>query len=176
MARSSPTGSGLKPRRASRRRGGGFTYLGILLAVVFLGIALAATGMMWATTVQREREAQLLFVGHAFRSAVESYYMSGHQLPRELDDLVQDKRVPLPRRHLRRIYLDPMTGHADWQILRDPDGGIIGVSSTSQRAPLKRAGFAEQDAQFEGVECYCEWRFEFSVSRTVFRRRSAGSR
>jgi type II secretory pathway pseudopilin PulG len=138
---------------------------------VFLGIALAATGMLWATAVQREREAQLLFAGHAFRSAIESYYASGRQLPRELDDLVQDTRVPLPRRHLRRIYLDPMTGQADWQILRDPGGGIIGVSSASQRAPLKRAGFAEQDAQFEGAECYCEWRFEFSVSPRVLRRR-----
>ena len=136
--------------------------------MVFLGIALAAIGTVWTTTVRRDREAQLLFVGTAFRSAIGSYYASGplaHQLPHELDDLVQDKRVPLPRRHLRRIYLDPMTGRADWRILRDPDGGIVGVSSSSQQAPIKRANFAPEDAQFASAKCYCEWKFEFSPLR-----------
>jgi hypothetical protein len=104
-------------------------------------------------------------VGQAFRSAIASYYASGplaHQLPQALEDLIEDKRVPLPRRHLRRIYLDPMTGHADWQLLRDPDGGIVGVSSSSQQVPIKRDNFAADDAQFKGAECYCEWKFAFS--------------
>jgi type II secretory pathway pseudopilin PulG len=136
--------------------------------VVFLGIALSAIGTVWTTTAQREREAQLLFVGDAFRTAIGKYYESGplaHQLPQDLDDLVLDKRVPLPRRYLRRIYLDPMTGQADWQILRDPDGGIVGVSSSSQRTPIKRANFTAQDAQFTDAKCYCEWKFEFSPMR-----------
>lgn len=164
MARSSPTGSA------------GFTYLGILLAVAFLGIALAAVGIVWTTTLRREREAQLLFVGDAFRSAITSYYANGRQLPQTLDDLIEDKRVPVPRRHLRRIYLDPMTGQADWQLLRDPDGGIFGVSSSSKQAPLKRANFASEDAQFEGAECYCEWQFVLSAARGGGRRTAARDR
>lgn len=159
--------------RSSRTGSAGFTYLGILLAVAFLGIALAAVGTVWTTTLRREREAQLLFVGDAFRLAIASYYASGRQLPQELDDLVEDKRTPLPRRHLRRIYLDPMTGRADWQLLRDPDGGIFGVASSSQRAPLKRANFSPEDAQFEKAACYCEWRFEFSARRDAGRRSGA---
>lgn len=159
--------------RSSRNGSAGFTYLGVLLAVALMGIALGAIGTVWATSLQREREAQLLFVGDAFRRAIASYYASGRKLPQELDDMVEDKRVPLPRRHLRRIYVDPMTGRADWQLLRDPDGGIFGVASSSKRGPLKRAKFASEDAQFEGAECYCDWKFELSATRGGGRRTEA---
>jgi type II secretory pathway pseudopilin PulG len=160
----------MEPRspRGSRRRAGGFTYLGILLAVVLLGIALGAAGTVWSVTAQRERETQLLFAGDAIREAIASYYGSGpvaHQLPRELTDLLQDDREPRPRHHLRQLYPDPLTGKTDWQLLRDPDGGIFGVSSSSQGAPLKRANFSEADTNFTGAKCYCDWRFEFVPSR-----------
>lgn len=172
MDRHSQVGRSHVPDVRARRRAGGFTYLGILLAIVFVGIGLAAVGTLWTTTMRREREAQLLFAGDAIRSAIESYYRSGPggQLPQELGDLLDDKRSPLPRRHLRRLYLDPMTGQVDWQIIRDPGGGIIGVNSSSQSVPLKRANFEDQDAQFTGSECYCQWRFEFNA-RATFRRR-----
>lgn len=172
MEHSLPAGSVHLLGAYAERRAGGFTYLGILLAIVFVGIALAAVGTLWSVTMRREREAQLLFVGDAIRGAIESYYRSGpaNQLPQELGDLLDDKRFPLPRRHLRRLYLDPMTGQADWQIIREPGGGIIGVNSSAQSVPLKRANFEDQDAQFAGSECYCQWRFEFNP-RVSFRRR-----
>src|SRR6185436_2329169 len=108
MDRHSPAGSSPTPGVFAGRRAAGFTYLGILLAIVFVGIALAAVGTVWTITMRREREAQLLFVGDAIRSAIESYYRGGpaNQLPQELSDLLDDKRSPLPRRHLRRLYLD----------------------------------------------------------------------
>jgi type II secretory pathway pseudopilin PulG len=148
----------------------------VLLAVAFLGIALAAIGTVWTTTLRREREAQLLFVGDAFRSAIASYYANGRQLPQELEDLVEDQRTPLPRRYLRRIYLDPMTGRADWQLLRDPDGGIFGVASSSLRTPLKRANFPAEDAEFEKAERYCDWLFEFTPRRDGARGTAARAR
>lgn len=161
--------AGNPPRNARPLRDArGFTYLAILLAIALLGIALAAVGTVWMTVTQREREAQLLFVGHAYRDAIASYYASGpaaHQLPQELGDLLQDERQPLPRKHLRRLYLDPMTGRADWQLMRDPDGGIYGVSSSSQHVPLKRANFSDEDADFADAKCYCDWRFEFAPSQ-----------
>ena len=174
MARSSQTGNACRRARVFRRSARGFTFLWVLLAVAFLGIALAAVGTMWATVAQRDREAQLLFVGDAYRNAIASYYNSGpvaHQLPRDLEDLVDDRRLPQPRRHLRRLYADPMTGRTDWQLSRDPDGGIFGVSSTSQRAPFKRSNFSAQDGQFEGTECLCDWKFEFTPSRAAVKRR-----
>ncbi len=140
----------------------------MLLAVAFLGIGLAAIGTVWATVAQRERETQLLFVGDAYRAAINSYYASGpvaHQLPKELDELIEDRRGPVLRRHLRRLYPDPITGQLDWELIRDPDGGIRGLNSTSARAPLKRAHFSADDAEFEAAECYCDWKFVFSPLR-----------
>ncbi len=160
MARRSPPGS--------RARAGGFTYLAVLLAVALLGVALAAVGTVWSTEAQRDREAQLLFVGEAYRSAIESYYRQGPivgQLPKDLNELLEDSRTLKPTRHLRRLYADPMTGHADWQLIRAADDSIYGVYSSSLKAPIKRANFPPNEAQFADAECYCAWRFEFTPPR-----------
>jgi hypothetical protein len=61
-----------------------------------------------------------------------------------------------------------MTGKADWQLLRDPDGGIYGVSSSSQGVPLKRANFSDEDDDFTGAKCYCDWRFAFLPARRTW--------
>jgi type II secretory pathway pseudopilin PulG len=119
----------------------GFTYLGILIAMALFGVALAATGDVWRTAAQREREQELLFVGNQFRNAFSTY--SGFtpagkpRYPRALEDLVEDNRFPVTRRHLRRVYADPMTGKPDWVLLDAPGGGIAGVQSRSEAKPLK---------------------------------------
>ena len=38
-----------------RRRAAGFTYIGLLVAVVVMGIGLAEVGVIWRTQAQRER-------------------------------------------------------------------------------------------------------------------------
>src|SRR3982074_2070613 len=55
----------------------GFTYIGLLIAVVVLGIALSAVGTVWRTQAQREREQELLFIGHEFQRAIAAYYRAG---------------------------------------------------------------------------------------------------
>ena len=152
-----------------RGRAGGFTYLGILLAVAFLGIALAAVGTVWATTVQRDREAELLFVGKAYRDAIRSYYLhgaGGMRYPPDLYELTEDHRFPIVRRHLRRIYADPMTGQPDWELIRSTDGGIMGVRSNSHKTPIKRANFDASESAFQDADCYCDWEFLFLPART----------
>jgi type II secretory pathway pseudopilin PulG len=146
----------------------GFTYLGILLAVAILGVMLAAAGTLWSTAAQRDREAELLFVGEAYRAAIESYYRNGSgagQLPRELQDLVEDRRSLVLRRHLRRLYFDPMTGGVDWDVVRTADGGILGVRSSSRGVPLKKANFSVGEQDFADAQCYCDWQFVFNTAR-----------
>ena len=149
----------------------GFTYLGILIAMALFGVALAATGDVWRTAAQREREPELLFVGNQFRSAFMNYYAftpaGKPRFPRTLDELVEDTRFPVARRHLRRVYADPMTGKPDWVLLDAPGGGIAGVHSRSEAKPLKTGNFAAQDAKFEGAERYSEWRFVFAPRDVV---------
>jgi type II secretory pathway pseudopilin PulG len=144
----------------------GFTYIGLLVAVVVMGLMLTMVARVWSTTAQRERETQLLFVGHAYRTAIASYYAHGHKFPSSLDELVQDDRFPLPKRHLRRLYPDPMTGQADWTLVLTSDGqAIMGVVSSSKVAPIKRAGFPLEDETFKGADCYCGWQFVYYANR-----------
>jgi type II secretory pathway pseudopilin PulG len=148
----------------------GFTYLGLLFAIAIIGITLATVGVVWSTEARREREAQLLFVGDQYRQAIGRYREAGRAYPRSLDDLLEDKRVPGTRRFLRRLYPDPVTGRVEWELIRDPGGGILGVASLSKQKPIKVAGFAPVDATFEKADCYCAWKFIY-VGKPVGRPR-----
>ena len=143
----------------------GFTYAGLLIAVALLGVALAATGEVWRTAAKRERERELLFVGAEFRNALASYYgttpVGQRRYPLTLEDLVEDRRTAVLRRHLRRVYADPMTGKPGWGIVDAPGGGIAGVHSVSEEKPLKTGGFVGAEAKFEGAERYSAWKFVF---------------
>ena len=144
-----------------RARQRGFGYLLVLFALAALGLSLAGTGQVWHTTSQREKEADLLFVGNQYRRAIESYYKQSpdavKQYPLKLEDLLEDKRFPTPKRHLRQLYRDPMTGSADWGLLKVADS-IVGVYSTSEGSALKTK-FMERDAAFAGTSRYAEWVF-----------------
>lgn len=129
----------------------GFTYIGLLIAVVFFGLGAVGAARILASTERVEREVGLLFIGHQFRQAIQSYLQAGPntgKYPATLDDLLLDKRYPTPRRHLRRVFVDPITGNADWGLVMAPEGGIMGVHSLSEREPLKRANFEPEDSLF----------------------------
>ena len=108
----------------ARRSSEGFTYAGILFAVVVLGLALSTAGTVWSAASQRQREAELLWVGTQYMRAIESYYVhapSGiRHYPRSLGELVEDRRGAVMRRHLRRLYPDPMTGQISTNITAKP--------------------------------------------------------
>ena len=145
---------------ATKQRG--FTYIGLLFAVVIIGLTLTVVSRVWRTTVQREREAELIWVGHAYRLAIASYFALGHRYPATLDNLVTDDRFPVPKHHLRKLYPDPITGRNDWKLLLTPDqSGIQGVESVSQLTPMKRDGFELIDAAFKEADCYCKWGFVY---------------
>ena len=144
----------------------GFTYVGLLFAVVIMGLMLTVVSRVWSTTEQRERETQLLFIGHAYRLAIASYFATGHQYPHTLQDLLQDERFPVPKHHLRRLYPDPVTGKADWSLIPTPSGqAIMGVASSSQGVPIKRDGFDAIDEALKGADCYCAWKFVYYANR-----------
>jgi type II secretory pathway pseudopilin PulG len=156
-----------------RRRQGGYTYIGLLFVVAVLGITLAAAGALWRIQAQRENEVELMFVGRQFAAAIARYYENtptGHRpnFPAQLEDLLDDRRWPVPRRHLRRIFIDPMWGTTEWGLVRTPapDNRIMGVYSLSKGAPLKRTGFGwpygtGDQADFTSAQTYQDWRFVY---------------
>jgi type II secretory pathway pseudopilin PulG len=109
----------------------GFTYLGVLLAIALLGIGLVAASEVWTTTAKRQRIEQLDWVGQQYVQAIGSYYESSpgsaKAFPKSLEDLLEDRRVPFVRRHLRQLYVNPLTGKLDWELIETPGPGIRGV-------------------------------------------------
>ena len=147
-----------------RSRVAGFTYLTILFVVAFMGIGLAVAGQVWHTQAMRNREADLLYAGNQYRQAIGRYYISGpRQYPRALEDLLRDPRQPGTVRYLRKLYFDPVTGKNEWGIVKAPDGGVMGVYSTSGDKPIKTSGFTVTNAAFEGAEKYSDWKFVYDA-------------
>jgi type II secretory pathway pseudopilin PulG len=155
---------------SDRRYRNGFTYVGLLIAVVFFGLGSVGAARILASSERGERERELLFVGNEFRKAIGSYYRSIPSAPRypeRLEDLVLDSRFPAVRRHLRKIYPDPVTGRPEWGLVVAPEGGIMGVFSQSEREPMKRTNFDFEDRGFEGAAkftsgrpySYRDWQF-----------------
>lgn len=146
-----------------RARQQGFTYFAVLALVVITSIGALAAGRLWQTAERRERERELLAAGQALRQAIASYralaVAGRREYPRALDDLLLDPRLPGVRRHLRRIPVDPVTGRAEWGLVFAPEGGIQGVHSLSDAAPLRRAGFAGAEQEFADAARYADWRF-----------------
>jgi len=153
------------PRPALRSRNSGFTYLGLLFFVAIMGAALVGVAQVWHTEVRRQKEVDLLFIGNQFRQGIGGYYErtpgTVKQYPKQFEDMLMDPRFPDTRRYLRKIYADPMTGKAEWGMVRAPDGGIVGVYSLSEETPLKVAGFREADAGFTDATSYHGWVFAY---------------
>ena len=149
----------------------GFTLVGALILVAFMGAGVAAYGELASHAAQREKEQELLFVGNQFRQAIGAYYErtpgAFPHFPQTLEDLLQDKRHPMPQQHLRRMYADPMTGKRQWGVIDAPGGGVMGVYSLSEALPIKSGGFATRDSTFAEAARYSDWRFTYSPASPV---------
>lgn len=143
----------------------GFTYMTVLFVIAFMGLGLAMTGEVWHTAAMRDKEKQLLYAGNQYRRAIERYYVSGpQQYPRAIDDLLRDPRKPGTERYLRKPYFDPITGKSEWGVVKAPDGGIMGVYSTSEGTPWKTSGFTYANRDFEGTIKYSDWKFIYNAA------------
>lgn len=162
----------------------GFTYIAAIVLVTIMGIMLAAVGETTSIVMKREREAELMFRGTQYVRAIERWQNSGRapgamQQPTgpgaqqaapvrqltSLEDLAKpDTRFAGKVQYLRQLYLDPMT-NKEFEPIKDPAKGIIGVKSTSHDEPLKQANFPLEFLEFEGKKKYSEWEFIFDVNR-----------
>ncbi len=145
----------------------GFTYILVMVALVVIAILAEMATVSNQYRIKRDKEAELLFRGQAYMRAIESYYHAKKELkiyPKNLEDLLNDPRFA-HKRHIRRLYTDPLT-EEDWQLVRAPDGGIAGVVSSSRDMPLKQSNFPKQLKQFTGAEQYSDWTFEYKAQET----------
>ena len=147
----------------------GVTYLMLMCAIVLIGVVTSVAAKQWKMMVQRELEADLLARGIEIQQALELYsttmkagrVMPGGVYPQSLADLTR-----LPKPFLRKVYFDPM-GHGEWDYLRSPTGGIMGVRSRSKAKPIRQHGFPPAVQHFEGRERYDQWVFQYPNASTV---------
>jgi hypothetical protein len=148
-----------------RQRQSGFTYLWVLLLVAFMGVGLTVAVEIDSTAAQRDREQELITIGRQFQTALGRYYESQaaggkKEYPAALDDLLRDSRIPGIRRHLRKVFVDPMTRTPQWGLVT-VGGRIVGVHSLSSAMPIKQDGFAPEHSQLRGKRKYSEWLFTY---------------
>lgn len=140
----------------------GVTYLMLMFVIVLIGITTTAAAKQWKAIVQREREADLLAKGIEIQNALALYsatikagrVMPGEVYPQTLADLTR-----LPKPFLRKVYRDPM-GQGEWEYVRAPTGGIMGVRSKSRTKPFRQRNFPSAVRHFEGRATYREWVFQ----------------
>jgi len=125
-------------RRPLRHVQGGFTVVLLMLVVAIVAAQLLAASYGWLIASRRAKERELFFRGEQYQSALVSYVAQPpHEHPRELSDLLDDRRSGTLKRHLRDLYPDPMTDAPTLEPVRDGEGGIVGVRSTSDAWALK---------------------------------------
>lgn len=144
----------------------GFTLLAALAAMFFLALATQQVMVSVSQQAQREREAELLRIGSEFVRAIGTYYESSpgtvKTWPPSLEALMDDRRFVVLRRHLRRVYPDPITRTDAWGIVPASDGGIAGVYSRSAMQPIRSAGRELAELGLTEAAHYSDWKFVYT--------------
>lgn len=153
-------------RSAARGRELGFIYIWVLLSVAMLGLVSAVVVEVGATSTRRDKEKELLAIGKQFREALrryqESSVLSGAATayPESLEDLLEDVRSGIRKRHLRKVFVDPMTGRAEWGLVL-MGNKIVGIHSLSIERPIKVDGFDAENLGLRGAPSYSAWVFTY---------------
>jgi type II secretory pathway pseudopilin PulG len=140
----------------------GVTYLMLMFAVVLIGITTTAAAKQWKAMVQRELEADLLVRGIEIQNALALYsatMKAGRVTPGEVYPPSLAELTRLPKPFLRKAYLDPIM-RGEWEYLRGPGGGIMGVRSKSVAEPFKKHEFPQAVRHFDGRKSYHDWVFQ----------------
>ena len=118
------------------RRGGLLVVL--VIALVLLSISLGTAVPAAKNQVRREKEDELRFILGEFRRAVRKFCTANGRLPTGFPELLgDDQGVP----YLRRVYIDPITGTADWVWEEASDS--VRIRSASEEASLAGVPYRE---------------------------------
>jgi type II secretory pathway pseudopilin PulG len=144
----------------------GFTLIAVLAAMVLLALGVSQVTTVVSQQAQREREAQLLQIGLAYQQAIGNYYENSpgtvKRWPRDVSDLMEDKRFVTLRRYLRKAYTDPVSSGQNWEFIRASDGGIQGVYSPSNLQPIRTAAIELPGLSLPAASQYSQWQFVYT--------------
>jgi hypothetical protein len=113
--------------RGSRSQSGyALVMVMFFLALLILSMATAAPTVL--SSIQREKEAEMVWRGKQYTRGIRMYYMKMNRFPTSLDDLTKPKTGI---RFMRQAYKDPMNGiDGSWRLIYvGPNGQLIGSVS-----------------------------------------------
>jgi hypothetical protein len=134
----------IAPARRPQPSEGGYILVAVMFMLAALVIAMSVAEPRIAASIQRDRELETMRRGKQYARAVKLYYKQFNAYPSNVDALVQTNNV----RYLRKKYLDPTTGKADWKpipygqqktqtlgFFGQPIGGTPGAGLTNSLTP-----------------------------------------
>lgn len=125
----------------------GFTFIAVLAAMLLLALAAQQVMSVLSAQAQRIRTEESARFTKIYAEAIQSYYDATpgvrKQYPEQLEDLLLDQRQVSLRRHLRRLYPDPLQPNLPahdlgWGLERDARGHIQAVFSTAKAPAWSR--------------------------------------
>ena len=155
----------MRPGSASRgdSRQGGFTLVAVLALVFLFALGLSVAGPRWHDLHRRAQERELMRVGVIYAQALADFRDNSpgslKEYPRTLEELTLDPRFLGVRRHLRQLYPDPLDPARPWGVVRDKDGGIVGVFSQSEDAPIALGPVDLGSVALVPARRYSDWKF-----------------
>jgi type II secretory pathway pseudopilin PulG len=108
-----PTKPAPQHRTGSSDREAGFMLVFVVLLAALMLIALAAAAPIVAKDLQRDKEVESAHRANEYVRAIRVYYRKNKTYPVSIDALQNTNNV----RYLRKQYVDPLTGKADWRII-----------------------------------------------------------
>ncbi len=92
----------------------GFMLVGLIVAIFFVLLALSVAAPKVAQGLRREREVEAVHRGNQYVRAIRLYYRKFGHYPGSIEQLEKTNNI----RFLRQQYVDPMTGKADWRLIK----------------------------------------------------------
>jgi type II secretory pathway pseudopilin PulG len=111
--------------RTSHRAQSGYALLLIMFMLALLVISMAAAAPTVLSSIQREREKEMVWRGKQYTRGIKLYYLKLNRFPTSLDDLTKPKTGI---RFMRQAYKDPMNlVDGSWRLIYvGPNGQLIG--------------------------------------------------
>jgi type II secretory pathway pseudopilin PulG len=92
----------------------GSLLLGLVVAIFLILLVLGIAAPKVAQALKREREVEAVHRGNQYVRAIRLYYKKTGTYPGSLEQLEKTNNI----RYLRQRYADPMTGKADWRLIK----------------------------------------------------------
>jgi len=119
--------------RAVRLRESGYALLMVMFILAVLVLVMAEAAPTVLSSIQREREAEMVWRGKQYTRGVRLYYLKMNRFPTSLDDLTKPKTGI---RFMRQAYKDPMnTVDGSWRLIYSGSSEQIMGSAEPQPTP-----------------------------------------